>query len=75
MTYRSKIVQTKGAFYRAFNMFLTTPKQYFEENVGLRNYYELEAASKGKQGKGTLWQEMQDQYGYIILLCQLSFNG
>lgn len=60
--------QTKGAFYRAFNMFLTTPKQYFRrEIIGLRNYYRL-AASKGKQGKGTLWQNARSVWVYHFVM-------
>ena len=66
--------QTKGAFYRAFNMFLTTPKQYFRrEIIALENYYRL-AASKGKQGKGTLWQNARSVWVYHFVM-PLSFNG
>ena len=46
--------QTKGAFVRAFNMFLTTPKQYFRrEIIASRNMYRI-IKSGGKQGKGVL---------------------
>ena len=46
--------QTKGAFVRAFNMFLTTPKQYFRrEIIAARNMYRI-VKSGGKQGKGVL---------------------
>jgi hypothetical protein len=46
--------QTKGAFVRAFNMFLTTPKQYFRrEIIAARNMYRI-IKSGGKQGKGTV---------------------
>ena len=60
--------QTKGAFYRAFNMFLTTPKQYFRrEIIGLRNFYRL-SASKGQQGKGTLWQNARSVWVYHFVM-------
>ena len=46
--------QTKGALIRAFNMFLTTPKQYFRrEIIAARNMYRI-VKSGGKQGKGVL---------------------
>ena len=46
--------QTKGALVRAFNMFLTTPKQYFRrEIISARNMYRI-IKSGGKQGKGVL---------------------
>ena len=46
--------QTKGAIVRAFNMFLTTPKQYFRrEIIAARNMYRI-VKSGGKQGKGVL---------------------
>ena len=60
--------QTKGAFYRAFNMFLTTPKQYFRrEIIGMRNFYRI-AASKGQQGKGTLWQNSRSVFVYHFIM-------
>ena len=46
--------QTKGALIRAFNMFLTTPKQYFRrEIIAARNMYRI-VKSGGKQGKGVI---------------------
>ena len=46
--------QTKGALIRAFNMFLTTPKQYFRrEIIAARNMYRI-VKSGGKQGKGVV---------------------
>ncbi|MAO19696.1 MAG: hypothetical protein CMJ25_02995 [Phycisphaerae bacterium] len=46
--------QTKGALIRAFNMFLTTPKQYFRrEIIAARNMYRI-IKSGGKQGKGVV---------------------
>jgi len=46
--------QTKGAIVRAFNMFLTTPKQYFRrEIIAFRNMYRI-IKSRGKEGKGVL---------------------
>ena len=46
--------QTKGALIRAFNMFLTTPKQYFRrEIIAARNMYRI-IKSGGKQGKGVI---------------------
>ena len=47
-------LQTKGAFVRAFNMFLTTPKQYFRrEIIAARNMYRI-IKSRGKEGKGVV---------------------
>ena len=47
-------LQTKGAFVRAFNMFLTTPKQYFRrEIIAARNMYRI-IKSGGKSGKGVV---------------------
>lgn len=47
-------LQTQGALIRAFNMFLTTPKQYFRrEIIAARNMYRI-VKSGGKQGKGVL---------------------
>tara|TARA_R110000796_G_scaffold220201_1_gene336331 strand:+ start:2152 stop:10935 length:8784 start_codon:yes stop_codon:yes gene_type:complete len=46
--------QTKGVFERAFNMFLTTPKQYFRrEIIAARNMYRI-VKSGGKEGKGVV---------------------
>ena len=46
--------QTQGALIRAFNMFLTTPKQYFRrEIIAARNMYRI-VKSGGKQGKGVV---------------------
>ena len=60
--------QTKGAFYRAFNMFLTTPKQYFRrEIIGLRNFSRLVRSGK-KQGKGSLWQNARSVWVYHFVM-------
>ena len=46
--------QTQGALVRAFNMFLTTPKQYFRrEIIASRNMYRI-VKSGGKEGKGVV---------------------
>ena len=67
--------QTKGAFYRAFNMFLTTPKQYFRREI----IYLLETTTDWLHPKANKVKEhcgkMQDQYGYIILLCHFLSMG
>ena len=60
--------QTGNAFSRAFNMFLTTPKQYFRrEIIGMRNFVRL-ARSGGKQGKGTLWQNARSVFVYHVVM-------
>ena len=60
--------QTQGAFFRAFNMFLTTPKQYFRrEIIGMRNFVRLARSGK-KQGKGTLWQNARSVWVYHFVM-------
>jgi len=52
--------QTQGPLYRAFNMFLTTPKQYFRrEVVATRNLYRKLAAWDRSAGKGTVTQNVR----------------
>jgi len=56
--------QTSNAFARAFNMFLTTPKQYLRrEIIAARNFSRL-VRSGGKQGKGTVWQNARTLFVY-----------
>ena len=60
--------QTQGAFFRAFNMFLTTPKQYFRrEIIGMRNFVRLARSGK-KQGKGSLWQNARSVWVYHFVM-------
>ena len=63
--------QTKGAFSRAMNMFLTQPKQYLRQEVyAIREFYRL-LASGGKQGKGTKWQHTRVFLTYHVVLPML----
>tara|TARA_R110000787_G_scaffold60051_4_gene136201 strand:- start:13259 stop:16513 length:3255 start_codon:yes stop_codon:yes gene_type:complete len=60
--------QTSGAFLRAFNMFLTTPKQYLRrEIIAARNLRRI-ASSGGKQGKGTVWQNARTLFVYHAIM-------
>jgi hypothetical protein len=60
--------QTGNPFSRAFNMFLTTPKQYFRrEVIAVRNFYRL-ARSGRKQGKGTLYQNFRSVWVYHFVM-------
>ena len=60
--------QNKDAINRALNMFLTTPKQYLRKEVyAIRNLYRL-AASGGKQGKGTVGENMRTFITYHVVM-------
>ena len=60
--------QTKNAYYRAMNMFLTTPKQYLRKEVyGLREFYRL-LKSGGKEGKGTKTQTARTFLTYHMIM-------
>ena len=60
--------QTSNAFARAFNMFLTTPKQYLRrEIIAARNFSRL-VRSGGKQGKGTVWQNARTLFVYHSIM-------
>ena len=52
--------QNNDPFVRAFNMFLTTPKQYLrKEIIATRNLYRKIAAGDVNAGKGTVWQNLR----------------
>lgn len=60
--------QTSNAFARAFNMFLTTPKQYLRrEIIAARNLRRL-VRSGGKQGKGSVWQNGRTLFVYHAIM-------
>ena len=60
--------QTKGPFFRAFNMFLTTPKQYLRrEIIASRNLYR-KIKSGSKQGKGGYWENVRTLLVYHVVM-------
>lgn len=60
--------QTGNVFQRAFNMFLTTPKQYFRrEIIGMRNLAR-KIKSGGKQGKGTYVENLRSVFVYHFVM-------
>jgi hypothetical protein len=60
--------QNKDAINRALNMFLTTPKQYLRKEVyAIRNLYRL-AKSGGKEGKGTVGENMRTFITYHVVM-------
>ena len=60
--------QTSNAFARAFNMFLTTPKQYFRrEIIAMRNMSRI-IASGGKKGKGSFGQNLRTFATYHVVM-------
>jgi hypothetical protein len=60
--------QTGNVFQRAFNMFLTTPKQYLRrEIIASRNFYR-KLRSGNKQGKGTYWQNLRTLFVYHFIM-------
>tara|TARA_R110000751_G_scaffold92044_1_gene180280 strand:+ start:44 stop:8305 length:8262 start_codon:yes stop_codon:yes gene_type:complete len=60
--------QTKNAYFRAMNMFLTTPKQYLRKEIyGLREFYRL-LKSGGKEGKGTKTQTARTFLTYHMIM-------
>ena len=60
--------QTGGALARAFNMFLTTPKQYFRrEIIAVRNMNRI-IASGGKKGKGSFGENLRTFATYHIVM-------
>tara|TARA_R100001443_G_scaffold81385_2_gene88317 strand:- start:31 stop:4707 length:4677 start_codon:yes stop_codon:yes gene_type:complete len=64
--------QTGGAFTRAFNMFLTTPKQYFRrEVVAMRNLHRKLVAWDINAGRGTLWQNSRTFLTYHFMMPML----
>jgi len=60
--------QTGNVFQRAFNMFLTTPKQYLRrEIIASRNLYR-KIKSGGKQGKGTYTENLRTLFVYHFVM-------
>ena len=60
--------QTNNAFARAFNMFLTTPKQYFRrEIIAVRNMSRI-IASGGKRGKGSFGENLRTFATYHVVM-------
>tara|TARA_Y100000361_G_scaffold110278_1_gene100268 strand:+ start:13409 stop:22297 length:8889 start_codon:yes stop_codon:yes gene_type:complete len=60
--------QTGNVYQRAFNMFLTTPKQYLRrEIIAARNFYR-KLRSGNKQGKGTYWQNLRTLMVYHFIM-------
>jgi hypothetical protein len=60
---------------RAFNMFLTTPKQYFrKEIIAMRNIYRLAksggflSAKNAKSGRGTMFQNLRTLGVYHVVM-------
>jgi hypothetical protein len=52
--------QSGDALHRAFNMFMTTPKQYYRmERMAFRQLWRKTKAFDRKAGKGTLWQNVR----------------
>ena len=63
--------QTGNSLERAFNMFLTTPKQYLRrEIIAARNFSRLVRSGK-KQGKGTYWQNLRTLATYHFVMPSL----
>ena len=67
--------QSKGSMVRAFNMFLTTPKQYFrKEIIAMRNIYRLASsggflsAKNAKSGRGTMFQNLRTLGVYHVVM-------
>jgi len=59
------LLQNSGAFYRAFNMFLTTPKQYLRKEISAsRNLLRKIKARDLKAGKGTFTENVRQLLMY-----------
>ena len=64
--------QTGYPFMRAFNMFLTTPKQYFRrEVVATRNLYRKLKAWDVNAGRGTLTENLRTLFTYHFIMPML----
>lgn len=64
--------QTGYPFMRAFNMFLTTPKQYFRrEVVATRNLYRKLKAWDVNAGRGTLFENLRTLFTYHFIMPML----
>ena len=61
--------QTKGALARSFNLFLTTPKQYFrKEIIASRNLYRKLKAWDKNAGKGSVGENMRTLFVYHVIM-------
>ena len=61
--------QNNDPLVRAFNMFLTTPKQYLRKEIqATRNLYRKLAAGDMNAGKGTAWQNIRTFGMYHIFM-------
>tara|TARA_R100000781_G_scaffold45058_2_gene30567 strand:- start:7241 stop:16402 length:9162 start_codon:yes stop_codon:yes gene_type:complete len=64
--------QTGHPFTRAFNMFLTTPKQYFRrEVVAMRNLYRKIRAWDANAGRGTIEENIRTFITYHFIMPML----
>ena len=60
--------QTKNPYFRALNMFLTTPRQYLRKEIySIRNLYRL-LKTGGKEGKGTKLQNARTFFTYHFVM-------
>ena len=63
------LLQNSGAFYRAFNMFLTTPKQYLRKEISAsRNLLRKIKARDLKAGKGTFIENARQLLMYHVFM-------
>ena len=63
------LLQNSGAFYRAFNMFLTTPKQYLRKEISAsRNLLRKIKARDLKAGKGTFLENVRQLLMYHVFM-------
>ncbi len=63
------LLQNSGAFYRAFNMFLTTPKQYLRKEISAsRNLLRKIKARDLKAGKGTFTENVRQLLMYHVFM-------
>jgi len=63
------LLQNSGAFYRAFNIFLTTPKQYLRKEISAsRNLLKKIKARDLKAGKGTFTENVRQLLMYHVFM-------
>lgn len=63
------LLQNSGAFYRAFNIFLTTPKQYLRKEISAtRNLLRKIKARDLKAGKGTFTENVRQLLMYHVFM-------
>lgn len=63
------LLQNSGAFYRAFNMFLTTPKQYLRKEISAsRNLLRKIKVRDLKAGKGTFTENVRQLLMYHVFM-------